>query len=87
MYKVQILPKAEEDICANTDYIAFVKKAPETALQLAQKAHLSRGALFGGVPSGTRLPYKEVSCICEIQKHAGGPLTTSHASAGAGKDK
>lgn len=36
MYKVQILPKAEEDICANTDYIAFVKKAPETALQLAR---------------------------------------------------
>ena len=34
MYKVQILPKAEEDICANTDYIAFAKKAPETALQL-----------------------------------------------------
>ncbi len=26
MYKVQILPKAEEDICANTDYIAFAKK-------------------------------------------------------------
>ena len=26
MYEVQILPKAEEDICANTDYIAFVKK-------------------------------------------------------------
>lgn len=36
MYKVQILPKAEEDICANTDYIAFAKKAPETALQLAR---------------------------------------------------
>ena len=36
MYEVQILPKAEEDICANTDYIAFVKKAPETALQLAK---------------------------------------------------
>lgn len=36
MYKVQILPKAEEDICANTDYIAFAKKAPEMALQLAR---------------------------------------------------
>lgn len=36
MYKVQILPKAEGDICANTDYIAFVKKAPEAAVQLAR---------------------------------------------------
>ena len=41
MYKVQILPKAEEDICANTDYIAFAKKAPETALQLARGFYLS----------------------------------------------
>ena len=36
MYKVQILPKAEGDICANTDYIEFVKKAPEAAVQLAR---------------------------------------------------
>lgn len=35
MYKVMILPMAEEDIMNNTDYIAFEKKAPETALELA----------------------------------------------------
>lgn len=35
MYRVIILPKAEEDICSNTDYIAFEKQAPETALQMA----------------------------------------------------
>ena len=35
MYKVLILPLAEEDIMNNTDYIAFEKKAPETALELA----------------------------------------------------
>ena len=32
MYKVLILPLAEEDIMNNTDYIAFEKKAPETAM-------------------------------------------------------
>ena len=35
MYKVLILPLAEEDIMNNTDYIGFEKKAPETALELA----------------------------------------------------
>ena len=35
MYKVVMLPLAEEDIMDNTDYIAFEKKAPETALELA----------------------------------------------------
>ena len=35
MYKVLILPLAEEDIMNNTDYIAFEKKAPGTALELA----------------------------------------------------
>lgn len=35
MYNVIILPLAEEDIVSNTDYIAFEKKAPETALRLA----------------------------------------------------
>ena len=35
MYKVLILPLGEEDIMNNTDYIAFEKKAPETALELA----------------------------------------------------
>lgn len=35
MYDVIILPKAEEDILNNTDYIAFEKKSPETALRLA----------------------------------------------------
>ena len=35
MYKVLILPLAEEDIMNNTDYIAFEKKAPETSLELA----------------------------------------------------
>lgn len=35
MYDVIILPLAEEDIANNTDYIAFEKKAPETALRLA----------------------------------------------------
>jgi len=35
MYNVIILPLAEEDIASNTDYIAFEKKAPETALRLA----------------------------------------------------
>lgn len=35
MYNVIILPLAEEDIVNNTDYIAFEKKAPETALRLA----------------------------------------------------
>ena len=34
-YKELILPLAEEDIINNTDYIAFEKKAPETALELA----------------------------------------------------
>lgn len=34
MYKVMMLPMAEEDIMNNTDYIAFEKKAPETALEL-----------------------------------------------------
>lgn len=33
MYEVMILPLAEEDIINNTDYIAFEKKAPETALE------------------------------------------------------
>lgn len=35
MYDVIILPLAEEDIVNNTDYIAFEKKAPETALRLS----------------------------------------------------
>ena len=35
MYKVMMLPLAEEDIINNTDYIAFEKKSPETALELA----------------------------------------------------
>ena len=35
MHKVMILPLAEEDIMNNTDYIAFEKKAPEAALELA----------------------------------------------------
>ena len=35
MYKVVMLPLAEEDIMNNTDYIAFEKKVPETALELA----------------------------------------------------
>ena len=35
MYKVMMLPLAEEDIMNNTDYIAFEKKSPETALELA----------------------------------------------------
>ena len=35
MYKVMMLPRAEDDIVNNTDYIAFKKKAPETALNLA----------------------------------------------------
>lgn len=34
MYKVMMLPMPEEDIMNNTDYIAFEKKAPETALEL-----------------------------------------------------
>ena len=29
MYKVMMLPMAEEDIMNNTDYIAFEKKAPD----------------------------------------------------------
>lgn len=36
MYKVMILPLAEQDIIQNTDYIAYEKKAPETAVKLAQ---------------------------------------------------
>ena len=35
MYKVMMLPMAEEDIMNNTDYIAFEKKVPETVLELA----------------------------------------------------
>lgn len=35
MHKVMMLPLAEADIVNNTDYIAFEKKAPETALELA----------------------------------------------------
>ena len=35
IYKVMMLPLAEEDIRNNTDYIAFEKKTPETALELA----------------------------------------------------
>lgn len=31
IYKVMMLPLAEEDIRNNTDYIAFEKKTPETA--------------------------------------------------------
>ena len=31
-YKVMMLPRAEDDIVNNTDYIAFKKKAPETPL-------------------------------------------------------
>lgn len=34
IYKVMMLPLAEEDIRNNTDYIAFEKKTPETALEL-----------------------------------------------------
>ena len=36
MYKVMILPLAEQDIIQNTDYIVYEKKAPETAVKLAQ---------------------------------------------------
>ena len=35
MYKVMMLPLAENDIEDNTDYIAYEKKEPETALKLA----------------------------------------------------
>lgn len=36
MYKVMMLPLAENDIEDNTDYIAYEKKEPETALKLAR---------------------------------------------------
>ena len=35
-YEVVILPLAEQDIQDNTDYIAFKKKAPDTAIKLAK---------------------------------------------------
>lgn len=35
MYKVMMLPLAENDIEDNTDYIVYEKKEPETALKLA----------------------------------------------------
>jgi len=35
-YRVETLPLAEDDIIQNTDYIAFDKKSPETALALAR---------------------------------------------------
>ncbi|MCD8362382.1 MAG: type II toxin-antitoxin system RelE/ParE family toxin [Lachnospiraceae bacterium] len=35
MYDVITLPLAEEDIINNTDYIAYKKKSPDTALRLA----------------------------------------------------
>ena len=35
-YHVETLPLAEEDIIRNTDYIAFDKKSPDTALALAR---------------------------------------------------
>ena len=33
---MKILPLAQEDISNNTDYIAYEKKAPETAIKLAR---------------------------------------------------
>ena len=50
-----------------------------------KKRTFPQGALFGGVPTGTFLPYKKVSSISNIQKHAHSPLTARHASAGTGK--
>lgn len=35
-YQIIMLPMAEEDIVRNTDYIAYDKKSPETALKLSR---------------------------------------------------
>lgn len=35
-YQIIILPMAEEDIVRHTDYIAYDKKSPETALNLSR---------------------------------------------------
>jgi len=35
-YQIVMLPMAEEDILRNTDYIAYDKKSPNTALQLSR---------------------------------------------------
>ena len=44
MHKVMMLPLAEADIVNNTDYIAFEKNAPETALELAMGFRNTGGA-------------------------------------------
>ena len=67
MYKVQILPKAEEDICANTDYIAFAKKAPETALQLARGFYKTIAKLES-MPEAHALDDDKELAIKEIRK-------------------
>lgn len=35
-YQIIVLPMAEENIVRNTDYIAYDKKSPETALNLSR---------------------------------------------------
>ena len=67
MYKVLILPLAEEDIMNNTDYIAFEKKAPETALELAM-GFRNTIAKLEFMPKQHELDEDEELAVREIRK-------------------
>ena len=70
MYKVQILPKAEEDICANTDYIAFAKKAPEMALQLARGFYKTIAKLESAIKGIRKCYYRRYKIYFYIDESA-----------------
>lgn len=67
MYSVSILPMAEEDIVSNTDYIAFEKKAPETALRLAM-GFRNTIAKLEFMPEQHELDEDEELAACGIHK-------------------
>lgn len=55
MYNVSILPMEKEDIVSNIDYIAFEKKASETALRLAMG--FGRLGIINGIGKNSKIIY------------------------------
>lgn len=67
MYDEIILPLAEEDTVNNTDYIAFEKKASETALRLSMGLR-NTIAKLEFMPEQHELDEDEELAACDIHK-------------------
>lgn len=67
-YQILMLPMAEEDILRNTDYIAYDKKSPDTALQLGRGFRRTIDSLSTN-PSRHELDEDEQLAYYRIRKH------------------